>query len=321
MYPRYLNLMSSGELANRAEKLKAIYKRCVLCPWDCRVDRTIGRLGVCRSTDKAKISSAAPHFGEEPMITGQKGSGTIFFSNCNLRCLYCQNYQISQEGMGNEVSDLELANMMIELQNKGCHNINLVSPTHHLPNIISALHMAAGSGLKLPIVYNSNGYEKTETLELLDGIVDVYLPDIKYSSNEIAVRLSNAPKYVNYNKAAIKEMNRQVGKLEMDDNGVAKKGLLVRHLVLPNDLAGSQKCLTFLANAVSKDVYVSIMAQYKPCFIAVNDPELGRTISPNEYTKVLRIASDLGLHNILTQELDSTEIFLPDFRKDKPFSQ
>lgn len=318
-YPRYLNLFESGELKNRAEKLKAIYKYCLLCPWDCRIDRTSGRIGVCKARDIAKVSSANPHLGEEPMISGKNGSGTIFFSNCNLRCKYCQNYQISQEGLGDEISDEQLADLMLMLQNKKCHNINLVSPTHYMPNIINALLIAAGKGLKLPLVYNSNGYEKAEILEMLDGIVDIYLPDIKYSHNDIAVTLSNAPKYAEYNKNAIKEMFRQVGNLEMDGSGIAIKGLLIRHLVLPNDLAGSQRSLKFLANEVSKDVWVGMMAQYKPCYKALEDAQIDRTITSDEYRRALRWAQEAGLHNILTQDLGSSDVLVPDFKRTDPF--
>ena len=318
-YPRYLNLLESGELKDRAEKLKAIYKSCVLCPWDCRIDRTRGRLGVCKSSDKAKVSSVVPHFGEEPMISGKKGSGTIFFSNCNLRCRFCQNYQISQEGLGDEVTDGQLADLMLMLNAKGCHNINLVSPTHYLPNILSALATAAEGGLDIPLVYNTNGYEKVETLEMLDGIVDIYMPDIKYSSNDIAVKFSEAPKYFDYNKAALKEMYRQVGDLKLDSNNIAVKGLLVRHLVLPNDIAGSQKALRFIANGLSRDVHVGVMAQYRPCYKAIDDTQLGRTLIPDEYRKAVRWAKEAGLYNILTQELDSSEVYLPDFKRTDPF--
>lgn len=318
-YPRYLNLLKSGKLKDRAEKLKSIYKNCVLCPWNCRIDRTSGHLGTCKSADRVKVSMAAPHFGEEPMISGKKGSGTIFFSNCNLRCKYCQNYQISQEGMGNEVSDEQLADLMLMLQSKGCHNINLVSPTHYLPGIINALAIAAEKGLSVPLVYNTNGYEKVDTLEFMDGIIDIYLPDMKYSVNEIAVKLSNAPKYFEYNKAAIKEMYRQVGNLKLDKNGIAVKGLIVRHLALPNDLAGTQKILKFLSSEISKDVHVAIMAQYKPCYKSINDTELGRTLTPDEYRKTLMWAKEAGIRNILTQELESSEIFLPDFKRADPF--
>jgi len=320
MYPRYLNLLESRELKGRAEKLKANYTKCTLCPWDCRIDRTAGRLGVCRSNEKAKVSSAVPHFGEEPMLIGKKGSGTIFFSNCVLRCKFCQNWQISQEGSGDEVSDQQLADMMLDLQKKGCHNINLVTPTHYLGNIVSALALAAEKGLKVPLVYNTHGYEKTEILEILDGIVDIYLPDIKYSNNEVAVKLSNAPKYADYNKPALKEMYHQVGDLEMDGNGLAIKGLIIRHLVLPNDLAGSKRSFNFLVNELSKDVYIGIMSQYKPCYKAEGDAQLCRPLLPDEYRRVVRWAKEAGLHNILIQELGSSDVYLPDFEKKNPFS-
>jgi len=315
---RYSKL-SSEELSKRAEALKALYKNCVICPWDCRIDRTKGKLGVCKGTDLARVSSCAPHFGEEPMISGTKGSGTIFFSYCNLKCTFCQNYQISQEGLGSEVPDEKLAGMMLELQEKGCHNINLVSPTHFTPNIVSALAAAKEKGLSIPIVYNTNGYEKAETLEMLDGLIDIYLPDIKYSSNDVAIRLSDAPKYVEYNRDALKEMYRQVGDLIMDDDGIATSGMLVRHLVLPNDLAGSQRSLKFLANEISKDLHVAIMAQYKPCYKALDDAQLNRKLTENEYKRVLRIAKEAGLHNILAQELSSSDIYLPDFKRTHPF--
>jgi putative pyruvate formate lyase activating enzyme len=209
--------------------------------------------------------------------------------------------------------------MMLMLQTKGCHNINLVSPTHYLPNIMNALVIAAEKGLNIPLVYNSNGYEKVETIEMLDGIVDIYLPDIKYSANDIAVTFSNAPRYVDYNKAALKEMYRQVGDLKMDKDGIALKGLMVRHLVLPNDLAGTQKALKFIAGELSRDVPVGIMAQYKPCYKAIDDAQLGRTLTPDEYRKAVRIAKEAGLYNILTQELGSSEVFLPDFKRTDPF--
>lgn len=319
-YSSYLNLHESGELKKRAAELKENYRNCTLCPWDCRIDRTLGRLGVCKSNAVAKVSSAVAHFGEEPMVSGKNGSGTIFFSNCNLRCKYCQNYQISQEGMGEEVSDEKLAEYMLMLQKKGCHNINLVSPVHYLPNIIEALSIAANKGLKIPLVYNSNGYENAYILERLEGIVDIYLPDAKYSDNDVAVRLSNAPKYVNYNRSAIKEMFRQVGNLEMDKDGVAIRGLIVRHLVLPNYLAGSDKIMKFLADELSRDVFIAIMAQYRPCYKALEDPQIDRAITENEYKRALRWAKEAGLHNILSQELGSSEILVPDFKKEDPFN-
>ena len=301
-----------------AKELKDAYKSCQLCPWQCRINRTSGHQGKCGASDKAKIASAAPHFGEEPMISGTKGSGTIFFSNCNLKCFYCQNYQISQEGLGDEISDDQLADIMLMLQSKGCHNINLVSPTHYLPNIINALIKAAELGLNIPIVYNTNGYEKIETLKILDGIVDIYLPDIKYSSNVPALKLSGISNYVEADRAAIIEMHRQVSELQLDKNGNAIKGLLVRHLVLPNDLAGTKASMGFLAD-ISKDIHVGIMAQYKPCYKAVGDNDIGRKLTFDEYRQAVDSALDAGLTNILTQELESSDLFLPDFKRADPF--
>lgn len=317
--PTRYSRLSSSELRSRADKLKEIYKNCVLCPWECRIDRTSHQMGVCRSLDKAKVSSATPHFGEEPMISGTKGSGTIFFSNCNMRCKFCQNYQISQDGLGDEISDGQLSDMMLMLAKKGCHNINLVSPTHYTPNIIAALAIAAEKGLDIPLVYNSNGYEKVETLKILDGIIDIYLPDIKYTGNDVAIKLSNSPKYVEYNRAVLKEMYRQVGQLKTDENGVAESGLLIRHLVLPHDQAGSEKAMKLIAKELSKDVNVGIMAQYRPCYRANEDPHLDRPITGNEYRRAVRWAKEAGLHNILVQELDSSDILVPDFKRADPF--
>jgi len=316
--PSYLYLHKTKELKNRVQKVYEILKSCTLCPFECKVNRIKGELGICRSGSKAIVSSCSPHHGEEPMLSGTKGSGTIFFSNCNLKCLFCQNYQISQEGLGNEVSDEQLANMMIELQNKGCHNINLVSPTHFVANILGALEIANSKGLKIPIVYNSNGYESLDTLKLFDGIIDIYLPDIKYSDNKTALRLSAAPNYVDFNRPAIKEMFRQVGDLVIDDNGIATKGMLVRMLVLPNDLNGSRDSLEFLSR-ISKDMWISIMAQYNPCYKAIGDPEIGRKITDEEYRQVLKWAKELELNNYLVQELESSDIFVPDFKSTDPF--
>ncbi len=301
------------------KKFKDAYQNCRLCPWECNVDRTSGHQGKCRSSNIVKIASAAPHFGEEPMISGTKGSGTIFFSNCALRCSYCQNYQISQEGLGDEITDDQLADIMLMLQAKGCHNINLVSPPHYLPNIVNALIRAAEKGLELPIIYNTNGYENIETMEILNGIIDIYLPDIKYSANGPAHKLSGISDYVETNRAAIKEMFRQVANLKVDGTGIALKGLLVRHLVLPNDLAGTKRSMEFLAAKVSKDVHVGIMAQYKPCYKAVDDNEIGRKLTFDEYRQAVDAALDSGLHNILTQEAESSELFIPDFKRADPF--
>jgi putative pyruvate formate lyase activating enzyme len=319
MTASYIELLRSGELSSRVEKLKSLYSNCVLCPWECRVDRTSGRMGVCTSKAQARVSSYVPHFGEEPYISGEKGSGTIFFSNCNLTCIFCQNWQISQEGIGNDVEDDVLAEQMLHLQSKGCHNINLVSPTHFIPSIVSALYIAAQKGLNIPIVYNTNGYEKVEILKLLDGVIDIYLPDIKYSDNLTAIHYSNAPKYMEYNHGAIKEMFRQVGNLQFDNKNIATRGLLIRHLVLPASLAGSKEAFQFLATEISKDVHIAIMSQYKPCYKALENKILNKPLTGEEYHNVLLLAEKEGLHNILAQELDSAEVFLPDFKRTDPF--
>lgn len=262
-----------------------------------------------------------PHFGEEPFLSGTRGSGAIFFTGCNLRCVYCQNWQISRERsgvIGSEMSVEKLAKQMWELQDQGCHNINLVSPSHIVPQILETLKLAKSQGLKIPIVYNTNGYDSVQVVRLLGGWVDIYLPDIKYSSDENALKYSGAKNYVKRNRAAIAEMFRQVGNLEVDDDGIARQGLIVRHLVLPNDIAGSYDSLKFLAS-LSKDIRVSIMAQYHPCYKASEYPELNRRIISAEYQKAIKMSEQFELRNVLGQELDSADIYLPDFRKDEPF--
>jgi len=265
-----------------------------------------------------KISSFGPHFGEEPPLSGKQGSGAIFFTGCNLRCVYCQNWQISQEGLGNKISGSELADKMLDLQSQGCHNINLVSPSHFAPQVLETLKIAKARGLKIPIVYNTNGYDSFRILKMFEGHVDIYLPDIKYSSDESAYKYSGAKNYVKRNRAAIIEMFRQVGNLQLDDKGIARRGIIVRHLVLPNDIAGSFESLKFLAS-LSQDIWISVMAQYHPCNKAERFPELNRRINSTEYQRVLGWVEQLGFHNVLAQELDSSDIYLPDFREEQPF--
>jgi len=306
----------------KEERIEAAYKLlspCVVCPHACQVDRLKDELGNCRSGLKLKIASVGPHFGEEPPLSGTRGSGTIFFSNCNLRCLFCQNWQISQEGVGSYITEEELAEKMLELQAMGVHNINLVSPTHFGPQILKTLIIAKNRGLHLPIVYNSGGYDSVEMLKLFEGYIDIYLPDIKYSSNEKALKFSGIKNYVEFNRAAISEMFRQVGNLKLDKEGIAKRGIIVRHLVLPFDLAGSYESLKFLAS-LSQQIWISLMAQYYPCHKAIEHPLLSRKITPQEYQQVLTWAEKFGFENLLTQELDSAEIYLPDFRKKRPFA-
>ncbi|MFQ5996181.1 MAG: radical SAM protein [Dehalococcoidales bacterium] len=279
---------------------------CCLCPRHCGANRLAGESGKCRITNQAMVSSYGPHFGEEAPLVGSHGSGTIFFTNCNLRCLFCQNYDISQLGNGSVVDGEELAGMMLSLQAKGCHNINLVSPTHVVPYILEALELAAGRGLSLPLVYNSGGYDSLETLKLLDGIVDIYMPDMKYSDEKTGEQLSGIKNYPQVNRAAVKEMHHQVGDLQLDEQGVAQHGLLVRHLVLPNRLAGTEDVVRFLAQEVSTDTYLNIMAQYRPCYKAFAIPQLARPVNRQEFSEAIDLAHQQGL-----SRLDKEQISLP----------
>lgn len=298
-YPSYLELDKKGILAERVEKLNSIYDSCHLCPRDCRVNRKNGETGRCRSTSSVKVSSAFAHFGEEAPLVGQRGSGTIFFSNCGLRCIYCQNYKISIEGEGVEISDERLAEMMVKLQKSGCHNINLVTPTHYVPNIVSALQKAIPMGLNIPLVYNTGSYEKLDILELLDGIIDIYLPDCKYTDPGMAAKYSDgAYNYAYYARIAIKEMFRQVGDLVVNSRGIARRGLVLRHLILPNRIAGTEKFLKFVAEELSKTTYLNLMSQYRPEYKASEYPEIARRIKRSEYYEVLRWASKYGLHRL-----------------------
>lgn len=298
-YPSYLQLEKSGELSKRVEELHSIYENCRLCPRDCRVNRIRGETGKCQSTSRVKVASAQAHFGEEAPLVGRRGSGTIFFSNCGLRCVYCQNYKISIEGEGIEISDQRLAETMIKVQNIGCHNINLVTPTHYLPNIISALQKAISSGLKIPLVYNTSGYERLELLQLLDGIVDIYLPDCKYMDPVQASKYSSeAFNYPYYAKIALKEIYRQVGDLTVDSQGIAVKGLILRHLILPNRIAGTQKFLKFVAENLSPTTYLNLMRQYRPEHKAFGYPDIARRITRDEYAEALSWAKDYGLKRL-----------------------
>ena len=271
---------------------------CCLCPRHCGVNRLIGESGKCRTTSQAMVSSYGPHFGEEAPLVGKYGSGTIFFTFCNLRCFFCQNYSISQLGEGSAVGSEELAKMMLSLQAKGCHNINLVSPTHVVPCILEALEMAASGGLYLPLVYNTGGYDSVETLELLDGVVDIYMPDMKYSDAKTAEQLSGIKGYPQVNQAAVKEMHRQVGDLQLDESGVAQRGLLVRHLVLPNRLAGTEEVVRFLAQEISTNTYLNIMAQYRPCYKAFDIPQLARPLNRQEFSEAIDLAHQQGLSRL-----------------------
>ncbi len=278
MYPGYKKYFENGELQKRIDILKKHYDDCALCPHKCKVNRTHGEKGICRSGAVPVVASYNSHHGEEPAISGKTGSGTIFFTGCPGRCVFCQNYPISQMGTGSEVSEDQLAGMMIELQKRGCININLVSPTHFIPSIISAISIGIKMGLHLPIVYNTGGYERVEIIKLLDGVIDIYLPDAKYSKNTIAKELSGFTNYVEYNRSSIIEMFRQVGNLQTKNNN-AVRGIIVRHLILPENLGGTEDVVKFLSEKISKDTYVSLMDQYFPAYNALNNKILSRNIT------------------------------------------
>lgn len=294
----YLELCRSGKLAERVEAARALLETCRVCPRCCGTNRLDGDVGKCRTANEAMVSSYGPHFGEESPLVGKYGSGTIFFTNCNLRCLFCQNYSISQLGEGERVSKEELALMMLSLQARGCHNINLVSPTHVVPQILEALDIAVESGLHVPLVYNTGGYDSVETLSILDGIVDIYMPDMKYGDENIARELSGIENYPQVNKAAIREMHRQVGDLQTSQEGVAQRGLLVRHLVLPKGLAGTKDVVDFIAKEISANTYVNIMAQYHPCYKAHEIPSLAVRISKAELREAVELAHQAGLSRL-----------------------
>jgi putative pyruvate formate lyase activating enzyme len=297
--PAHIALFRNGELKKRAEAAFARQENCDLCARYCRVNRLKTLQGViCGTGEYAVVDNFGPHHGEEAPLSGWRGSGTIFFSWCNLRCAFCQNWEISQKGVGRGVTPEEIAEMMLLLQAQGCHNINFVSPSHVVPQILAAVHIAADRGLRLPLVYNTGGYDSLEALALLDGVIDIYMPDMKYADPVIGRRYSKALHYPEINRAAIKEMHRQVGDLVWDDNGIAQRGLLVRHLVLPEDFAGSEESLSFIAREVSRDACVNIMDQYRPCNRAVEFPPLNRGITRQEFDSALNIAAKYGLRGL-----------------------
>lgn len=296
MLPLYLEKLTFNELRIRAEKLIELQHECKLCPRQCLAKREEKEKGICDSTQEVIISSTGPHFGEEPPLVGRMGSGTIFLSHCNLECVYCQNFSISQLGYGSRVDVKEIAEAMVHLQNRGCHNINFVTPTHYISQLIKALIVAVGNGLEIPIVYNCGGYENIEVIKLLDGIIDIYMPDAKYSNNEIGWKYSGVQNYWDNLQGVIKEMHNQVGDLKISKRRIAQRGLLVRHLVLPNKISGSEKILDFIAEEISIDTYVNIMDQYRPAFNANKFRELNRCITEDEYQSVIRYAQEIGLH-------------------------
>jgi putative pyruvate formate lyase activating enzyme len=301
--PRYLDLHARGGLQERVEEALGRLACCSLCPRNCRVDRLMDEQGHCQNGRLARLASFHQHYGEEAPLVGEGGSGTIFFAGCNLTCVFCQNYDISHlvdDAM--EVTPEQLAGVMRSLQDKGAHNINFVTPSHVVPQILEALHHAVDMGLEIPLVYNSSGYDKVSTLGLLDGVVDIYMPDVKFWDEEPAQKYCEVPDYAERARAAIKEMHRQVGDLQLDERGVARQGLLVRHLVMPDELAGTRQWMRFLAEEISRDTYVNVMDQYRPCGAAATFPELLKEITPGEFERARREALDAGLHRLDDRE-------------------
>jgi len=306
MEPGYFSVYRSGDLKRRVSKTAELLSKCTLCPRNCRVDRYAGELGACGISADAIVSSYGPHYGEESVLVGRYGSGTVFFTGCNLACTFCQNYDTSQLRHGRKVSAEQLAEAMLDLQNERCHNINLVSPTHQVPQILAALEFACEGGLRLPIVYNCGGYESVETLRLLDGIIDIYMPDVKYGANESGMRYSGVPDYWDRARDALREMYRQVGdlvvrKIACDDGGtaeVAVRGLLVRHLVTPGRVAHTREVMRYIAEEISSDTYLNVMGQYRPVYGASEFAEINRQITIHEYREAVEIALQVGLRRL-----------------------
>ena len=294
--PSYISLFEKGELSQRIQLLKEFLKECRLCPRECRVNRLDGEVGVCQAGSDLTISSAFPHFGEEPPLVGNHGSGTIFLTHCNLRCLFCQNYDISHLGRGERITSSDMARIMLRLQEAGCHNINFVTPTHYAPQIIASLPESIEKGLRLPIVYNCSGYESIEVIRLLEGIVDIFMPDAKYMDEKYSRRFSNAPDYPEVIKKVLKEMHRQVGDLTINSKGIAERGLLIRHLVMPGGVASSETMLKFIAEEISIHSFVNIMEQYRPEYQAHEYPEISRRITLKEYMEVIQWAKHYRLY-------------------------
>lgn len=284
-------------IKERLPALSKLTSPCGLCAHKCSAGRARGERGLCRAGPGPAVFSYSPHHGEEPPLSGRNGSGTIFFTHCNMKCVYCQNHQFSQESDYEEIKASELARRMLQLEKLGCHNINLVSPTHYACRIVEALKMALESGLNIPIVYNTSGYDTIELIKILDGIVDIYLPDMRYAQSAAAEKYSSAVHYAENNRTIIKEMFRQAGKIELDGNGIAKKGVLVRLLILPNDISGTRRTLRFLKNEVSSGIYLSVISQYHPTYLAKNYSQLSRRINEKEYREVLDEVENLGFTN------------------------
>jgi len=323
--PSYIRLLNSGELYRRSETAYKNLLSCSSCPRNCKADRVNGEYGICTSGHLPVVSSYTPHFGEEPVLSGTRGAGNIFFGNCNLKCIYCQNFEISQNPeaeRNNEVSHERLAEIMLELQYKNCHNIGLVSPTHFSAAILKSIYLAAEKKLNLPIIYNTNGYDSVEMLKLYDSVVDIYLPDFKYGSSEYAKKYSLVDNYFEKAKEAIKEMFRQVGDELVYDGGMVVRGLIIRHLILPNDLSETEKVFKFIAEELSPNVHISLMSQYYPANKSYKDILINRALTKSEYERALHLLDKYGLQNGWTQEMESAESYHPDFNKDRtnPFN-
>jgi len=303
----YLDAYSNGKLDALAENTFRMLESCQICPRKCKINRLKGNKGFCKTALKPKIYSYLAHHGEEPPISGTRGSGVIFFSYCNMACCYCQNYKFSQMGEGREVEFEELAGFMLQLQKEGCHNINLVTPTHVMPQILKALIIAVKEGLKIPLVYNTSGYELPEIIKKLEGIIDIYLADMRYADDRMAVKYSQAPDYPKHNKESIKEMHRQVGIAKFDKEDIITSGLIIRHLVLPEGISGTEKIMRFIAKEISKDTYISLMSQYHPYHKAVKHEAINRRISREEYEFARALMGKYGLHNGWTQESGGLE--------------
>lgn len=305
----YLKSYQNGSLQEKAETLYKHLASCDICPRLCKADRLNNQVGFCKTGRKAKVYSYFCHHGEEPGISGTRGSGTIFFSSCNLRCVYCQNYEFSQTDKGKETREEELANFMLELEQEGAHNINFVTPTHNIPQILKAIVLAAEKGLKIPLVYNSSGYDSVETLRLLEGVFDIYLPDARYSDSQTSLKLSQAKDYPAINQQALKEMQRQVGSAQFNSDEIIEKGLLIRHLVLPNKLSGTAEIMSFIAQELGTDTYISLMSQYFPCHKAKDYPKLTRRLTLEEYQEAMDIMHSCGLHNGWVQDEQGLDRF------------
>ena len=309
MNPKYIKAHQDGTLQKKADQLYQALANCDICPRNCRIDRLRGQIGFCRTAKQARVFSYFAHHGEEPAISGENGSGTIFFSHCNLRCVYCQNHEFSQEAKGKEVSEEELASFMLKLQKEGCHNINFVTPTHVIPQIVIALGLAVEKGLKIPLVYNSSGYDSLDTLRLLDGIFDIYLPDARYADSEISVKYSQAPDYPQINQKALLEMHRQVGVAQFSPLEIIEKGLIIRHLILPNNLSGTGEIMAFIARELGPNTYISLMSQYFPCHKAKDYQELTRRLTLEEYQEAMDMMHSRGLHNGWVQDEQGLDRF------------